>query len=142
MKGAMFWKAADLLLIILLKSLVARVWCRGAAKQQLRKQHTFQPGTVFQDIVDHLESTRQALTAEQLKKAVHHNITGSEELFKQVRSNPKIRLTNDSKYEYKASLSLYREVIFAMLLTLLLPPASDCFCLQRAPVSLRCPGCC
>ena len=55
----------------------------------------------MQDIVDHLESVRQALTAEQLKEAVQHDIAGTEELFKQVRSNPKIRITADDKYEYK-----------------------------------------
>ena len=54
-----------------------------------------------QDIVDHLESVRLALTPEQLREATHHTVTGNEELYKQVRSNPKIHLTADGKYEYK-----------------------------------------
>lgn len=58
----------------------------------------------MQDIVEHLESVRQALTPGELREAVYHDVTGNEELFKQVRSNPKIRLTSDGKYEYKVMI--------------------------------------
>lgn len=58
----------------------------------------------MQDVVEHLESVRQALTSAELREAVHHDVTGNEELFKQVRSNPKIRLTADGKYEYKVMI--------------------------------------
>lgn len=58
-----------------------------------------------QDILEHLESVRQSLTPGQLREAVHHDMTGNEELFKQVRANPKIRLTSNGKYEYKVMIS-------------------------------------
>ena len=57
-----------------------------------------------QDIVEHLESVRRPLTAGQLREAVHHDMTGNEELLKQVCANPKIRVTSDGKYEYKVML--------------------------------------
>ena len=58
----------------------------------------------MKDILEHLESVRQALTPGQLREAVHHDVTGNEELFKQVRANPKIHLTSDGKYEYKVRI--------------------------------------
>lgn len=58
-------------------------------------------GVLVQDILEHLESVRQALTPDQLREAVHHDMTGNEELFQQVRANPKVRQTSDGKYEYK-----------------------------------------
>ena len=55
----------------------------------------------LQDVVDHLESTRQALTAEQLREAVQHDIEGNTDLYNQLQNNPKIRINPEGKYEYK-----------------------------------------
>ena len=55
----------------------------------------------LQDVVDHLESTRQRLTAEQLKEALQHDVTSNEELRHQLQLNPKITVHADGQYEYK-----------------------------------------
>lgn len=58
-------------------------------------------GKQLKDVVDHLESTRQALTAEQLREAVQHDIEGNTDLYNQLQNNPKIRINPEGKYEYK-----------------------------------------
>ncbi|KAL3150968.1 hypothetical protein ABBQ32_000711 [Trebouxia sp. C0010 RCD-2024] len=78
----------------------------GTSKQDWRtakvqKDSAVPIGKQLKDIVDHLESVRLARTPEQLREATQHDVTGNEELYKQVRSNPKIHLTADGKYEYK-----------------------------------------
>ena len=52
-------------------------------------------------MVDHLESSRQALTAEELKAAIQHDVVGNKELYDVLCNNPKIRIHHDGRYEYK-----------------------------------------
>lgn len=53
--------------------------------------------------MDHLESTRQLLTAEQLKAAVHHDVVDNAELRHQLQQNLKVSVHADGKYQYKVS---------------------------------------
>lgn len=57
----------------------------------------------IQDVVDHLEKTRQILSAEQLTEAVQHDVVANAELYQRLQSNPKVRVHADGQYEYKVS---------------------------------------
>jgi len=65
--------------------------------------HLLRLASFVQDVVDHLESSRKALTAEELKEAVQHDVVGNKELYDVLSNNPKIRINPDGRYEYKVS---------------------------------------
>lgn len=97
----------------------------------------------MQDILEHLESVRQALTPDQLREAVQHDMTGNEELFKQVQANPKVRLTSDGKYEYKVII-FYTCIfvpgfcIFSLFDSVVKPQISVYTCRQVPRILLDC----
>jgi len=65
--------------------------------------HLLRLASFVQDVVDHLESSRKALTAEELREAVQHDVVGNKELYDVLAINPKIRINPDGRYEYKVS---------------------------------------
>lgn len=84
----------------------------GQSKQDWRTAKVQKPasavpiGKQLKDVVDHLESSRKALTAEELKEAVQHDVVGNKELYDVLSNNFKIRINPDGRYEYKPSHEL------------------------------------
>ncbi|DBA91488.1 hypothetical protein WJX77_002507 [Trebouxia sp. C0004] len=84
----------------------------GQNKQDWRTAKVQKPasavpiGKQLKDVVDHLESSRKALTAEELREAVQHDVVGNKELYDVLFNNPKIRINPDGRYEYKPSHEL------------------------------------